>query len=57
MYPEEATHMSASSPGSAIGFAAASNAEVAGSNLPEKQVRVWFAKVVSSNPTWVLLVF
>ena len=49
--------MSASSSRSVIGFAAASNAEVAGSNPPEKRVRFWFAKVASSNPAWVLLVF
>ena len=49
--------MSASSSRSVTGFAAASNAEVAGSNPPEKRVWFWFAKVASSNPTWVLLLF
>ena len=57
IYLKKPIGISASTPGSVIGFAAASNAEVAGSNPPEKRVRFWFAKVASSNPTWVLLVF
>ena len=39
------------------GLAAASTAEVAGSNPPEKQVQFWFAKVANSNPTWAMLAF
>ena len=60
IYPEQVTRASVSSSRSVIGFAAASNAEVAGnrgSNPPEKRVQFWFAKVASLNPTWVLLVF
>ena len=57
IYPEKVTCASVSSLRSMIGFAAASNAEVMGSNLPKKRFQFWFVKVASSNPTWVLLVF
>ena len=57
IYPEKARHSIASSSRSVTGFTAASNPEVAGSNPPEKQLWFWFAKVTSSNLTWVLLVF
>ena len=55
-YPQSAAPVRSSSPESVVGFDAASNAEVASLNLTEKHVHE-SAKVVSSNLTWVPLVF
>ena len=54
VYLEMVAHVSASSSHSVASFAEASNAEVMGSNKCKRQVQFWFAKVVSSNLTWVL---